>query len=113
MKSERKCALVYGQMNVPPGAHVGLIVLTVAKHFRDAKGQDVLLFIDNIFCLTQVKSVIFKIRSFRHTVDPSTIKFHDRLVLCMCDNSSAQESAERGGIELYAEVNNRGLCAIA
>jgi F0F1-type ATP synthase beta subunit len=43
-------------MNVPPGAHVGLIVLTVAKHFRDAEGQDVLLFIDNIFCLTQVIS---------------------------------------------------------
>ncbi|AQL01300.1 LL-diaminopimelate aminotransferase chloroplastic [Zea mays] len=52
-QSERKCALVYGQMNVPPGARVGLTGLTVAKHFRDAEGQDVLLFIDNIFRLTQ------------------------------------------------------------
>jgi F0F1-type ATP synthase beta subunit len=43
-------------MDVPQGARVGLTGLTVAKHFRDAEGQDVLLFIDNIFCLTQVIS---------------------------------------------------------
>lgn len=50
-QSESKCALVYGQMNEPPGARarVGLTGLTVAEHFRDAEGQDVLLFIDNIF----------------------------------------------------------------
>ena len=43
-------------MNEPPGARarVGLTGLTMAKHFRDAKGQDVLLFIDNIFRFTQV-----------------------------------------------------------
>ncbi|RWV82276.1 hypothetical protein GW17_00056237, partial [Ensete ventricosum] len=54
--SERECAIVYGQMNEPPGARacVGLTALTVAEHFRDAEGQDVLLFIDNIFCFTQV-----------------------------------------------------------
>ncbi|KAI3672496.1 hypothetical protein L6452_38585 [Arctium lappa] len=48
---KNKCALVYGQMNEPPGscAHVGLTRLTVAEHFRDAEGQDVPLFIDNIF----------------------------------------------------------------
>ncbi|RRT71286.1 hypothetical protein BHE74_00028268 [Ensete ventricosum] len=53
--SESKCALVYGQMNEPPGARarVGLTGLTVAEHFRDAEGQDVLLFIDNIFRFTQ------------------------------------------------------------
>ncbi|RWW28140.1 hypothetical protein BHE74_00023976 [Ensete ventricosum] len=53
---ESKCALVYGQMNEPPGARarVGLTGLTVAEHFRDAEGQDVLLFIDNIFRFTQV-----------------------------------------------------------
>ncbi|RZS04370.1 hypothetical protein BHM03_00034697 [Ensete ventricosum] len=52
---ESKCALVYGQMNEPPGARarVGLTGLTVAEHFRDAEGQDVLLFIDNIFRFTQ------------------------------------------------------------
>ena len=57
-QSESKCALVYGQMNEPPGARarVGLTGLTVAEHFRDAEGQDVLLFIDNIFRFTQVSS---------------------------------------------------------
>ncbi|KAL8157520.1 hypothetical protein AgCh_002289 [Apium graveolens] len=56
-QSESKCALVYGQMNEPPGARarVGLTGLTVAEHFRDAEGQDVLLFIDNIFRFTQVQ----------------------------------------------------------
>ncbi|KAB5544804.1 hypothetical protein DKX38_012916 [Salix brachista] len=54
-QAESKCALVYGQMNEPPGARarVGLTGLTVAEHFRDAEGQDVLLFIDNIFRFTQ------------------------------------------------------------
>src|SRR6201991_1038190 len=49
-----KCALVYGQMNEPPGARarVGLSGLTVAEHFRD-QGQDVLFFVDNIFRFTQ------------------------------------------------------------
>jgi F0F1-type ATP synthase beta subunit len=58
-QSESKCALVYGQMNEPPGARarVGLTGLTVAEHFRDAEGQDVLLFIDNIFRFTQVSSM--------------------------------------------------------
>lgn len=55
-QADSKCALVYGQMNEPPGARarVGLTGLTVAEHFRDAEGQDVLLFIDNIFRFTQV-----------------------------------------------------------
>ncbi|KAI3697184.1 hypothetical protein L6452_30014 [Arctium lappa] len=59
-QSESKCALVYGQMNEPPGAcaHVGLIGLTVAEHFRDAEGQDVPLFMDNIFRFTQANSEV-------------------------------------------------------
>uniref|UniRef100_A0A0E0DUJ8 ATP synthase subunit beta n=1 Tax=Oryza meridionalis TaxID=40149 RepID=A0A0E0DUJ8_9ORYZ len=59
-QSESKCALVYGQMNEPPGARarVGLTGLTVAEHFRDAEGQDVLLFIDNIFRFTQANSEV-------------------------------------------------------
>ncbi|EOA93573.1 ATP synthase subunit beta, mitochondrial, partial [Anas platyrhynchos] len=50
-----KVALVYGQMNEPPGARarVALTGLTVAEYFRDQEGQDVLLFIDNIFRFTQ------------------------------------------------------------
>ena len=54
-----KCALVFGQMNEPPGARmrVGLAGVTVAEHFRD-QGQDVLLFIDNIFRFTQAGSEV-------------------------------------------------------
>src|ERR1700753_4324473 len=54
-----KCALVYGQMNEPPGARarVGLTGLTVAEHFRD-QGQDVLFFVDNIFRYTQAGSEV-------------------------------------------------------
>ena len=55
-----KAALVYGQMNEPPGARarVGLTGLTLAEYFRDAEGQDVLLFIDNIFRFTQAGSEV-------------------------------------------------------
>ncbi len=55
-----KAALVYGQMNEPPGARarVGLTGLTVAEYFRDQEGQDVLLFIDNIFRFTQAGSEV-------------------------------------------------------
>ncbi len=55
-----KAALVYGQMNEPPGARarVALTALTVAEHFRDAEGKDVLLFIDNIFRFTQANSEV-------------------------------------------------------
>ena len=52
---DSKAALIYGQMNEPPGARarVGLTGLTVAEYFRDQEGQDVLLFVDNIFRFTQ------------------------------------------------------------
>jgi F-type H+-transporting ATPase subunit beta len=55
-----KAALVYGQMNEPPGARarVGLAGLTLAEYFRDEEGQDVLLFIDNIFRFTQAGSEV-------------------------------------------------------
>ena len=55
-----KVALVYGQMNEPPGARarVGLTGLTLAEHFRDKEGQDVLLLVDNIFRFTQAGSEV-------------------------------------------------------
>ncbi len=55
-----KTALVYGQMNEPPGARarVGLSALTIAEYFRDEENQDVLLFIDNIFRFTQAGSEV-------------------------------------------------------
>ena len=58
--TKSKVALVYGQMTEPPGARlrVGLTGLTVAEYFRDEQGQDVLLFIDNIFRFTQAGSEV-------------------------------------------------------
>ena len=58
--SKSRAALVYGQMNEPPGARlrVALSALTVAEYFRDAEGKDVLLFIDNIFRFTQAGSEV-------------------------------------------------------
>jgi F-type H+-transporting ATPase subunit beta len=55
-----KCAMVFGQMNEPPGARlrVGLTGLTLAEYFRDDEGQDVLVFIDNIFRFTQAGSEV-------------------------------------------------------
>ena len=68
-----KTALVYGQMNEPPGARmrVGLSGLTMAEYFRDEKNQDVLLFIDNIFRFTQVR--------FRGVCSSGTYAFSRRL----------------------------------
>eukprot|EP00002_Diphylleia_rotans_P006542 TRINITY_DN1590_c0_g1_i12.p2 TRINITY_DN1590_c0_g1~~TRINITY_DN1590_c0_g1_i12.p2 ORF type:complete len:503 (-),score=100.41 TRINITY_DN1590_c0_g1_i12:1114-2622(-) len=58
--NDSKAALVYGQMNEPPGARarVALTGLTIAEYFRDAEGQDVLLFVDNIFRFTQAGSEV-------------------------------------------------------
>ncbi|OYX15780.1 MAG: F0F1 ATP synthase subunit beta, partial [Brevundimonas diminuta] len=55
-----KCALVYGQMNEPPGARarVALTGLSIAEYFRDEEGKDVLLFVDNIFRFTQAGSEV-------------------------------------------------------
>merc|ERR1719265_3130150 len=60
LEGQSRCALVYGQMNEPPGARarVGLTGLTVAEYFRDEDNQDVLLFVDNIFRFTQACSEV-------------------------------------------------------
>jgi len=60
LDGESKAALVYGQMNEPPGARarVGLSGLTLAEYFRDQEGQDVLFFMDNIFRFTQAGSEV-------------------------------------------------------
>jgi len=60
LEGESKASLVYGQMNEPPGARarVALTALTVAEYFRDVQGQDVLLFVDNIFRYTQAGSEV-------------------------------------------------------
>merc|ERR1719375_214961 len=58
--TDSKCTLVYGQMNETPGARarVGLTGLTICEYFRDVEGQDVLLFVDNIFRFTQANSEV-------------------------------------------------------
>ncbi|KAG7857471.1 hypothetical protein KL939_003359 [Ogataea angusta] len=60
LEGESKVALVFGQMNEPPGARarVALTGLTIAEYFRDEEGQDVLLFVDNIFRFTQAGSEV-------------------------------------------------------
>jgi F-type H+-transporting ATPase subunit beta len=60
LEGDSKAALVYGQMNEPPGARarVALTGLTLAEYFRDVEGQDVLLFVDNIFRFTQAGSEV-------------------------------------------------------
>ena len=60
LEGDSKAALVYGQMNEPPGARarVGLTGLTAAEYFRDEEGQDVLFFVDNIFRFTQAGSEV-------------------------------------------------------
>jgi len=60
LKGESKCVLTYGQMNEPPGARARIAqsALTMAEYFRDVEGQDVLLFIDNIFRFTQANSEV-------------------------------------------------------
>ena len=60
LEGDASKALIYGQMNEPPGARarVGLTGLTVAEYFRDEEGQDVLFFVDNIFRFTQAGSEV-------------------------------------------------------
>jgi F-type H+-transporting ATPase subunit beta len=60
LEGDSKVALIFGQMNEPPSAraHVALTGLTIAKYFHDEEGQDVLLFIDNIFRFTQAGSEV-------------------------------------------------------
>ena len=69
-----KTALVYGQMNEPPGARmrVGLSGLTMAEYFRDVKNQDVLLFIDNIFRFTQAGSEVSALLGCRRGSHPQS-----------------------------------------
>lgn len=71
---------MYGQMNEPPGARarVALTGLTVAEYFRDQEGQDVLLFIDNIFRFTQAGSEVSLFRNASYQVVKSAV--HQMLV---------------------------------
>ena len=90
------CALIYGQMNEPPGARlrVGLSGLTVAEYFRDVEGQDVLLFIDNIFRFTQAGSEVSALLGRM----PSAVGYQPTLATEMGDLQERITSTSKGSI---------------
>ena len=89
-------ALVYGQMNEPPGARlrVGLSGLTIAEYFRDVEGQDVLLFIDNIFRFTQAGSEVSALLGRM----PSAVGYQPTLATEMGDLQERITSTNKGSI---------------
>ena len=89
-------ALIYGQMNEPPGARlrVGLTGLTVAEYFRDVEGQDVLVFIDNIFLFTQAGSEVSALLGRM----PSAVGYQPTLGTEMGDLQERITSTKRGSI---------------
>merc|ERR1740124_73351 len=91
-----KVALVYGQMNEPPGARarVALTGLTVAEYFRDVEGQDVLLFIDNIFRFTQAGSDVSALLGRI----PSAVGYQPTLATDMGTMQERITSTEKGSI---------------
>ncbi|MBV8552806.1 MAG: F0F1 ATP synthase subunit beta [Acidobacteriaceae bacterium] len=94
--TKSKVALVYGQMTEPPGARlrVGLTGLTVAEYFRDQEGQDVLLFVDNIFRFTQAGSEVSALLGRM----PSAVGYQPNLATEMGDLQERITSTKRGSI---------------
>ncbi len=92
----KSAALIYGQMNEPPGARlrVGLSGLTVAEYFRDIEGQDVLLFIDNIFRFTQAGSEVSALLGRM----PSAVGYQPTLATEMGDLQERITSTKKGSI---------------
>src|SRR3982751_3832839 len=90
------CALIYGQMNEPPGARlrVGLSGLTVAEYFRDVEAQDVLVFIDNIFRFTQAGSEVSALLGRM----PSAVGYQPTLATEMGDLQERITSTKNGSI---------------
>ncbi|MCL5020118.1 MAG: F0F1 ATP synthase subunit beta [Bacteroidetes bacterium] len=91
-----KTALVFGQMNEPPGARqrVGLAALTLAEYFRDSEGKDVLLFIDNIFRFTQAGSEVSALLGRM----PSAVGYQPTLATEMGALQERITSTKRGSI---------------
>ncbi len=94
--SKSKAALIYGQMTEPPGARlrVGLTGLTVAEYFRDEEGQDVLLFIDNIFRFTQAGSEVSALLGRM----PSAVGYQPNLATEMGELQERITSTKKGSI---------------
>ncbi len=94
--AESKVALIYGQMTEPPGARarVALTGLTVAEHFRDAEGKDVLLFIDNIFRFTQAGAEVSALLGRM----PSAVGYQPTLATEMGELQERITSTKKGSI---------------
>ncbi|MDX2178382.1 MAG: F0F1 ATP synthase subunit beta [Bryobacteraceae bacterium] len=94
--SKSKAALIYGQMTEPPGARlrVGLTGLTVAEYFRDEEGQDVLLFIDNVFRFTQAGSEVSALLGRM----PSAVGYQPNLATEMGEMQERITSTKKGSI---------------
>jgi F-type H+-transporting ATPase subunit beta len=94
--TKSKVALIYGQMTEPPGARlrVGLTGLTVAEYFRDQEGQDVLLFIDNIFRFTQAGSEVSALLGRM----PSAVGYQPNLATEMGELQERITSTRKGSI---------------
>ena len=94
--TKSKVALVYGQMTEPPGARlrVGLTGLTVAEYFRDEEGQDVLLFVDNIFRFTQAGSEVSALLGRM----PSAVGYQPNLASEMGELQERITSTKKGSI---------------
>jgi F-type H+-transporting ATPase subunit beta len=92
----KSCSLIYGQMNEPPGARlrVGLSGLTVAEYFRDMEGQDVLVFIDNIFRFTQAGSEVSALLGRM----PSAVGYQPTLATEMGELQERITSTKKGSI---------------
>jgi F-type H+-transporting ATPase subunit beta len=94
--TKSKVALIYGQMTEPPGARlrVGLTGLTVAEYFRDEEGQDVLLFVDNVFRFTQAGSEVSALLGRM----PSAVGYQPNLASEMGDMQERITSTKKGSI---------------
>ena len=97
--SESKIALVYGQMNEPPGARlrVALSGLAITEYFRDEKNQDVLLFIDNIFRFSQAGSEVSALLGRT----PSAVGYQPTLAAEMGDLQERITSTKKGSIRRH------------
>jgi F-type H+/Na+-transporting ATPase subunit beta len=97
-----KVALIYGQMNEPPGARlrVGLTALAMAEYFRDEKNQDVLLFIDNIFRFSQAGSEVSALLGRT----PSAVGYQPTLAAEMGDLQERITSTTKGSITSFQAV---------
>jgi F-type H+-transporting ATPase subunit beta len=100
--SKSKVALVYGQMNEPPGARlrVALTALSMAEYFRDEKNQDVLLFIDNIFRFSQAGSEVSALLGRT----PSAVGYQPTLASEMGDLQERITSTKKGSITSFQAV---------